>query len=316
MGEKLSNTVTLTTPSGSSWIVELTEADDGIILQNGWQEFVKDLLLKEENVLIFRYDRSSSFEVLMFDQTSCEKKNSYFVRKCSMCKEKEGRRSDISLETVPVRNAHCSTSISKKMSRKDREESTQPPAKKSSSKKRKVPRVTDSEVEEDHAIGEVPSHPNPAYARPSRSLLYRSKRREVTEEEKKETLQLAEEAARKKERHFIVVMKPTQVSNYFYMSIPKSAVRNYFPHKSQDISLRTNGKIWVTRYQFKPDLTSTIFGNGWAHFVLENNLEVGDVCLFEPVEEEQNGFVLDVSVYRVVKECVPLEKLRFKGLKG
>ncbi|KAF6177058.1 hypothetical protein GIB67_015933 [Kingdonia uniflora] len=60
MGEKLANTVTLTTPSGSSWIVELVKVEDGAFLLNGWQEFVKDLLLKEEDILIFRYDAYSN----------------------------------------------------------------------------------------------------------------------------------------------------------------------------------------------------------------------------------------------------------------
>jgi hypothetical protein len=80
--KKLPENVILKGPSGGTWQVELTTDDDTMFFKNGWEEFVKDHFL-EKDLLIFKYNRESCFEVLIFDgQSLCEKAASYFVRKC------------------------------------------------------------------------------------------------------------------------------------------------------------------------------------------------------------------------------------------
>jgi hypothetical protein len=81
--KKLPENVFLKGPSGGTWQVELTTDDDTMFFKNGWEEFVKDHFLEEKDLLIFKYNRESCFEVLIFDgQSLCEKAASYFVRKC------------------------------------------------------------------------------------------------------------------------------------------------------------------------------------------------------------------------------------------
>ena len=75
--------MTLKGPSGSTWQVELATDDDTMFFKHGWKEFVKDHFLEEKDLLIFKYNGESNFDVLIFDgQSLCEKAESYFVRKC------------------------------------------------------------------------------------------------------------------------------------------------------------------------------------------------------------------------------------------
>ncbi|CAJ2675505.1 unnamed protein product [Trifolium pratense] len=89
--KKLQENVTLKGPSGVLWNVGLTTRDDTLYFANGWQEFMKDHSLKENDFLVFKYNGESHFEVLIFDGESlCEKAASYFVGKCSNVKAEQG----------------------------------------------------------------------------------------------------------------------------------------------------------------------------------------------------------------------------------
>lgn len=57
--------------------------DNALYFSHAWPEFVKIYLLKENDMVIIKYNGDSRFDVLMFDgQSQCEKAASYFVRKC------------------------------------------------------------------------------------------------------------------------------------------------------------------------------------------------------------------------------------------
>ncbi|PKI48666.1 hypothetical protein CRG98_030953 [Punica granatum] len=82
MKNKLGENVFLKGPSGSIWKVGLAAEEGGLFFKRGWEEFVKDHPLAENDVLMFRFSGNSRFEVLMFDQRSlCEKEASYFCKK-------------------------------------------------------------------------------------------------------------------------------------------------------------------------------------------------------------------------------------------
>lgn len=75
--------MTLKGPGGALWGIELTMRDDSWHFTHGWQQFVKDHCLEENDLLVFKYNNESQFDVLIFDRQSfSEKTASYFVRKC------------------------------------------------------------------------------------------------------------------------------------------------------------------------------------------------------------------------------------------
>jgi hypothetical protein len=89
--KKLPENVTLKGPSGVVWNVKLTTRDDTLYFTDGWQEFMKDHSLKENDFLVFKYNGESHFEVLIFDGESfCEKAASYFVGKCGHAQTEQG----------------------------------------------------------------------------------------------------------------------------------------------------------------------------------------------------------------------------------
>ncbi|KAJ7944374.1 B3 domain-containing protein [Quillaja saponaria] len=83
--ERLSPTFSLIGPSGHAWKVELRRRVDDVLFQKGWGEFVQDHSLAETDFLVFRYCGDSSFSVLIFDATGCEREDAYFVQMHTSC---------------------------------------------------------------------------------------------------------------------------------------------------------------------------------------------------------------------------------------
>ncbi|KAL5071960.1 hypothetical protein RYX36_022847 [Vicia faba] len=89
--KKLPENVVLKGPSGVVWNIGLVIRDDSVYFVNGWERFVKDHSLKENDFLVFKYNGESLFEVLVFDGNSfCEKAASYFVGKCGPAQTEQG----------------------------------------------------------------------------------------------------------------------------------------------------------------------------------------------------------------------------------
>ena len=81
--EKLPENVTIKGPSGAKWNVGLVTSGDTMLFKQGWKVFVEDHSLEEDDVLIFKYNGDSRFDVLIFNgRNLCEREASYFVRKC------------------------------------------------------------------------------------------------------------------------------------------------------------------------------------------------------------------------------------------
>ena len=79
--KKLPENVGLRGPGGVVWNIGLTTRDDTLYLTHGWQQFVKDHSLRENDFLVFKFNGESMFDVLIFDGKSfCEKAAAYFVR--------------------------------------------------------------------------------------------------------------------------------------------------------------------------------------------------------------------------------------------
>ncbi|WRX13353.1 B3 DNA binding domain - like 10 [Theobroma cacao] len=71
-GHELSSLATFVLPNGRKWKIGLTKADDRIWLDDGWHEFVEYNSIRYGYFLIFRYERNSTFHVIIFDNSACE----------------------------------------------------------------------------------------------------------------------------------------------------------------------------------------------------------------------------------------------------
>ncbi|GAB2218839.1 hypothetical protein Droror1_Dr00002071 [Drosera rotundifolia] len=136
----------------------------------------------------------------------------------------------------------------------------------------------------------------------SSPLKYASNRRAITEEEKAKAIKMAEQEFT--DGSFMVIMPPSAVYKRFFMSIPADWVFKHSHHPSQ-VTLRIGTKTWTTRFFTGKGRTGGL-SSGWKNFALDNCLEQFDVCLFKPSGNDEQGIILDVSIFRVVPEVEPL----------
>lgn len=78
---QITNGFNLKAPSGETWHVGVNKIADEMYLMSGWDDFAKAHELKENDLLLFTCSGNSSFEVLIFDASGCEKLSSLFADK-------------------------------------------------------------------------------------------------------------------------------------------------------------------------------------------------------------------------------------------
>uniref|UniRef100_A0A5B7C9C3 Putative B3 domain-containing protein REM16-like n=1 Tax=Davidia involucrata TaxID=16924 RepID=A0A5B7C9C3_DAVIN len=319
--EKLPETIALKGPSGATWNVGLTSNGDTLLFKRGWKEFVEDHSLKEEDVLIFKYNGDSRFDVLMFDQWSlCEKEATYFVRNCGHKELDGGCRTKRNIMDSSVEVTHDSSHdvVGCTSLKKPRKDDTWTPVssrwhsrangriRRGSKPIKSVRAKRNLRCREPStcAVGEK-ANPDAKQRSISRNVAYplqfESNRRPVTEEEKEKALQMAHAASTKDS--FIVVMRPSHVYKCFFMTIPHEWMISHLPPRHRDLILRVEENTWQVRFYYR------VYGagltGGWKKFVIENNLEESDVCLFELAGGTTSTIFLDVSIFRVIQEATP-----------
>ncbi|KAI6688212.1 hypothetical protein NL676_025040 [Syzygium grande] len=135
------------------------------------------------------------------------------------------------------------------------------------------------------------------------SPVYLSNRRPITEEEESSAFRLARAAA--SSDSFLIVMRPTHVYKRFYLSIPTDWATANMDRRNQDLILRVGEGTWHARYRLTGRGSGGL-SSGWKNFALENNLEQSDVCLFNLANNIDKNIILDVTIFRVVEDVVPL----------
>ncbi|XVF17774.1 hypothetical protein REPUB_Repub10bG0152500 [Reevesia pubescens] len=113
---------------------------------------------------------------------------------------------------------------------------------------------------------------------------------------KAKTSQIAR-AFRSENPIFVIVLQPSYVHAH-KVSIPEKFARKYFRKMPEEVILHlSNGKSWpVKYYQHRLERPSAKLCCGWRTFVLDNNLQVGDVCVFELTEGTETS--LKVTIYK------------------
>ncbi|CAK9178588.1 unnamed protein product [Ilex paraguariensis] len=297
--EKLSDFVILKGPSGTAWSVGLASSGDTLLFKHGWSAFVEDHSLEEDDVLVFKYNGDSRFDVVMFARLSfCEKEGSYFVRKCEHTEVDSGCRTkrDMIMDSFEVTDDSSHDTAGYTPSKKVRKDDTWTPSPSAGQDSRA------SRRNRRNAKNGRKRSSSRTWVYP---MQYVSKRRPVTEEEKEKALQMAKVASTKDS--FLVVMRPSHVYKGFFMSIPAEWATINLRDKTQDVTLRVRENTWHVRlYQRACGCGLT---SGWKNFAIENFLEEFDVCLFNPAGETNNTIVMDVSIFRVVEEVIPPTKV-------
>ncbi|KAK7818810.1 b3 domain-containing transcription factor vrn1 [Quercus suber] len=101
---------------------------------------------------------------------------------------------------------------------------------------------------------------------------------------------------------FIGVLRPNYMQRYI-MYVPVQFAVKYL-RQPKIVKLQTsNGKQWPAKCILRDRASSAMnIGRGWTVFSRDNNLEEGDVCVFELIKKQP--VVLKVSIFRVVDYAV------------
>uniref|UniRef100_A0A803LRE2 TF-B3 domain-containing protein n=2 Tax=Chenopodium quinoa TaxID=63459 RepID=A0A803LRE2_CHEQI len=108
------------------------------------------------------------------------------------------------------------------------------------------------------------------------------------------------EAYKTKNPHFKVIMQPSYVSNVFRYSFPIRHVRKHLRLlEVQQIQLKATDRegSYPVRLNLHNKNSQAAVGFGWKKFVLENDLQVGDGCVFELICPQTNAY--KVTIFRV-----------------
>lgn len=71
-GHELSDVATIMVPNGRVWRVKLMKNGRRVSFGDGWQDFVASNSISVGYFLVFRYEKNSTFQVLIIDMTACE----------------------------------------------------------------------------------------------------------------------------------------------------------------------------------------------------------------------------------------------------
>ncbi|KAM7262150.1 hypothetical protein ACFE04_021227 [Oxalis oulophora] len=264
-GSNLSNRVTLKVLPNAEWKIGLERSKKAIWLQNGWTNFVDYYSLAHGNLLVFRYDKDSTFSVTILDV-----RNSSEI--CYPYVESESETDDsVSVEILD--------NYSKRSHRSQSQLSNPRP--------RKIVR-TDSgtKLQKDENGGSFILRRIQSKIVMMKQLIYH---------EKAFCLEMAKDFV-SDYPHFKVVMQPSFVRTKGRMSLPVDFAREYLNKKDVVILLNSDLRKWYMSSAFH---STPRLENGWLKFALDNNLEVGDVCAFELIKKTDNQMVFRVSIFKL-----------------
>ncbi|GAB4847040.1 hypothetical protein Ancab_026052 [Ancistrocladus abbreviatus] len=274
---------TITTPANKKWIVSMERDGSNLFFKDGWQEFVNYHTLEFGDFLIFRYDGNSSFTVKLFGKNGCAKQSDVAgnCNKPSLIKPKPEETEVL----LPLGKRETIRNIYGKMEKR-KDECLGP--KFAEKRKRGRPRKEDSLSFKGLKHGKQGTQVQQA--------IY-DKKIEVTKplalRHNCPALAAANRYVSSYPSFTFAVTAASVRRNRLY--VPCKFVRNYIKGRSRDIYLLVSDKFWTVRLFIYPKYCGELT-TGWRAFAMENDLQAGDVCIFELVGLP--NVTLKVSIFR------------------
>ncbi|KAF3972555.1 hypothetical protein CMV_003954 [Castanea mollissima] len=277
-GGGLSNAAYLKLPHGAEWKVELTDGDGEGWFQNGWHEFANYHSLKQGHLLVLRYEGHSPFYVLIFDASATEIDYS-FDDKLHVPKMEDIESDDNSVEILDGLR----------------------PSQKTRKKSAEVTKATGTILEKSKMNAGLPSKEECSGTTRCLKLEVIEKMQPLSASVKDRALYRAR-VFESRNPFFTVVMQPS----YFQdgrLNISCNFANKYLRKTNNDIILWVSDEgNWSIRVRFRESRTGTRaeFCRGWKAFTEDNNLKVGDVCVFELINSIEVAF--KVAIFQAGKD--------------
>ncbi|KAL8523923.1 hypothetical protein ACS0TY_013760 [Phlomoides rotata] len=296
-------TAVLVGPSGKNWFVDLIVLENGIFLNDGWADFVKDHFLEQGDSIVFRYDGDLNFTLQIFDQSMCEKVAAFTAESSqdlskydsSMVKKRDRERSAL-LDSIIIggvpKKMRCSHLHSASMC-DDHENHTNLVV-----AEEWIQQGDDSSNMRNAVTVAVPL--TAVHDNSDQSAQYRTTKLDM--------LLSALEAEKIAQSFkspfpiFLKVMKRFNISGSYTLNVPYQFATEHLPKCKVKIVLHNlKGQNWtVNSIPTTKVQTSHTFCGGWLSFVRDNNIDIGDICIFELMHKCE----LQVRILRVGKERI------------
>ncbi|KAJ0077253.1 hypothetical protein Patl1_36240 [Pistacia atlantica] len=322
-GDELSSIGKLTIPSGRAWLVELRKDNHKLWFDNGWYKFIEDCSIHVGYLLVFKYQRNSNFNVHIFDLATSEIK--YPSDTCSRLEEPshvkqcplEEHIEDINPVEILASSASCPTpgsSINKAFyesvcynwnnnSKFGVSSENLHPVEKvchleaTSHSTRDV--GTQLNYSELTAVDEVDLH----FGGVTGGQLTRSGQR--TDPCVHESLDKQKVEA---ELHDRKLSLKASVKNWRAATthVPATFARNYLNGFKGHITLLGSdcNRQWLVQSRSKDGRVDLY--KGWSKYARDNNLEEGDVCVFELIRTKD--VALKVTIFRVLEHTESISR--------
>ncbi|KAL7193193.1 hypothetical protein ACSBR2_024910 [Camellia fascicularis] len=318
-GKNLANLVFLNVPRGAVWKVELMNSNEEVWLSSGWKEFTEYYSIRFGHFLVFRYDGNSNFHVLIFDMSASEIEYPFNpTQNLQLPEAEEDIEIDNSVEILEDFPTH-QTKV-EEVSERDEIEKDSSVEILDDFPKCQTRRAADMEKDgyvevkrtnrrrkmENFDGLKVPNLKMDV--KPSCLTHEMKKERSVgtSIDGKARALQRAKgrgralEAAEKfmstsNHPSFIRVMHPAYLSKG-YLSIAMSFVNAHMKKSKTTVKLQVSDKLWPVNLISYQSSSSAMLRGGFTAFAKEQSLQVGDVCIFELIDRDDD--VLKVSIFR------------------
>ncbi|XP_058180022.1 B3 domain-containing transcription factor VRN1-like [Rhododendron vialii] len=287
-GKDLSNHVFLKVPSGMVWKVELIKSNEDAWLCNGWKEFAEHYSVCFGHFLVFRYDGDSSFHVIIFDMTASEIEYPFSATRGDEIDANHMRDLQVT-DTEDIEEDDCGKITSTKL---------------------KLPIPNKKE-----AVKRQESRRGLSVAKRLRHCPFTVKKPFSSSNGKSRPLERAI-AFRSANPYFTKIMSPSYVStgytfvSFQFRSNPSVIIQQIFfeilqylptefskenlSEKTEKVVLQSaNGGEWPVKCHYEGRSRYFLY---WKSFVQANNVNVGDVCVFELIKSSEPR--LNVVIFR------------------
>ncbi|CAL0323769.1 unnamed protein product [Lupinus luteus] len=272
--------VSLVGADGHIWPVRLVKQDNDLFFHHGWPTFVEDHQLECGDLLVFRYDGHLHFTVQVFDKSRCEKETAFH----SQCNQNGCEFHNINGHKRDRKEISYLDAVGKELIQY---EIVKPIS---------VFRETEETSKECSANDvPVPFHMKNINGYEEAAIMCRGGREDdryipngvsisnlSAHDEKKVARSFTSPFP-----YFVRIMKSFNVSGSYTLNIPYQFSMVHLPSSKIKIILHNlKGEHWtVNSVPTTRVHTSHTLCGGWMAFVRGNNIKVGDICIFELVNE-------------------------------
>ncbi|KAL9415020.1 hypothetical protein AB3S75_043321 [Citrus x aurantiifolia] len=291
--EELSSDATLKTPNGCVWQVGVTKDKEKIWLDDGWHDFVKDHSICVAYFLVFKYAKNSTFDVLIFDMTACE--IDYPYHRVQPNKEEQNSIHDDEMQCENSTKklgsrASCKNQMHHSQGSLHRKRLLNGTAGNFSGPSSAVQDDHQTEFVDGQALSALLEEMGISISRSCLSLEAEERQRVIT----------AARLFEPRNPSFMVIVRGNE-RRKACLFIPIKFVNNYLCKVPKFIKVQaSDGREWPiqTRYSHTGAL---YLSGGWPGFVVDMNLDRGDICIFELIK--MDDVIMKVSVFSASKEC-------------